>query len=478
MRDKGECAYGDRCKFSHDPKDVAQAKQKGRPDKRGKILCKYIKDPSLGDCPSGDKCPYNHDPDCNKKKDQQDVGSVSNRQDGDGSNVSWDKPVGLPGSGGLISVIDVSDKEHAGVCRAVENYLAGIRRVGGLRSVIVSDAEGSGSRDSHADDDGWEVPVGIPDTEACRAAEGRVLYRPSPQLSGWRAESSWTADPIVTEEVANGSAEIAALKAEVAQLKATLATSVEIEELKAEVAQLNGALATLAVALSGRVSIAVKEALEEAPPQRCELGLEPAALADPHEGDPRWSLHSKWLQKRSKAMLFGKQPAPEVMSVSDMAQKQCTAVSQGSAGVVNGHVAQKQCTAVSQGSAGIVSNHKEDCSTAEERAGDSGQTCEECTGEPAISIAKSESSQCHEPGLEPAVHAIVAQPSVELATATGIQVDSTIEEDAQAPDVLAFQSEWAVNLSRTTRRRLRKKERLAKDGATSRPVVIGELEEA
>ena len=27
-----------------------------------KILCKYIKDPSLGECPDGDDCPYNHDP--------------------------------------------------------------------------------------------------------------------------------------------------------------------------------------------------------------------------------------------------------------------------------------------------------------------------------------------------------------------------------------------------------------------------------
>ena len=56
----------------HDPLAIAQAKQKGsgkgRPDKRAKILCKFIKDPSLGECPQGDKCPFSHDPEVANKK--------------------------------------------------------------------------------------------------------------------------------------------------------------------------------------------------------------------------------------------------------------------------------------------------------------------------------------------------------------------------------------------------------------------------
>ena len=268
MRDKGECAYGDKCRFSHDAKVVAQSK-KLRPDKRGKILCKFIKDPSLGQCPQGDKCPYNHDPKSVKEKSQQDVGAVSN-QDGD---PSWEQPTGVRiGCCGVTSfAFDVSEEEYAGVCRAVQSHLAGIRRKG---------VESQPGRPGPA------------------PAAGASL----PQLSGWRAESSWRANPIATKEVANGSAEVAALKAEVAQLKAMRATSNEIEELKTEVAQLKGVLATLVVSLSPQLVAAQKE--------------------DPYENDPRWSLRNEWRRK------------------------QCTA--EGSAGIADSEV----CTA--EDSAGIV----------------------------------------------------------------------------------------------------------------------------
>ena len=57
-----------------------------------------------------------------------------------------------------------------------------------------------------------------------------------------------------------------------------------VEALQAEVAQFKEELATL----------------KTTRPQSDEPGLEPAALADPHKGDPRWSLHSAWLQKRAQ----------------------------------------------------------------------------------------------------------------------------------------------------------------------------------
>ena len=56
MRDHGKCSYGDKCRFSHDPKVIAAAKKTA-----GK-LCKFIRDPSLGECPNGRRCPFAHDP--------------------------------------------------------------------------------------------------------------------------------------------------------------------------------------------------------------------------------------------------------------------------------------------------------------------------------------------------------------------------------------------------------------------------------
>ena len=43
--------------------DEDKGPDKGRKDKRARILCKYIKDPALGKCPDGDHCPYAHNPD-------------------------------------------------------------------------------------------------------------------------------------------------------------------------------------------------------------------------------------------------------------------------------------------------------------------------------------------------------------------------------------------------------------------------------
>ena len=200
MRDRGVCAHEDHCRFSHDPKELAQSrKDRGKEDKRGKILCKFVKDPALGECKYGDECAYSHD--LNKRKEvRQGTGPNGNRQDDDDNDSDgWDKPVGIKGCGGI-------------------------------RSVIVTDAEY---------------------TEACRALESRVSNQPGPHLPGWRATS--LVDPVVE-----------ALQAEVAQLKEELAT------------------------------------LKTTRPQSGEPGPEPAALADPHKGDPRWSLHSAWLQKRAQ----------------------------------------------------------------------------------------------------------------------------------------------------------------------------------
>jgi hypothetical protein len=170
MRDRGVCAHEDHCRFSHDPKEIAQSrKDKGKEDKRGKILCKFIKDPALGECKHGDKCAYSHDP--NKVKEvQQDTGPIGNRQDeNDDDSDGWDKPVG-------------------------------IRGCGGIRSVIVTDAEY---------------------TEASRALQSRVSNRPGPRLSGWRATS--LVDPVVE-----------ALQVEVAQLKEELATLKSTEPQSSE----------------------------------------------------------------------------------------------------------------------------------------------------------------------------------------------------------------------------------------------------
>ena len=307
MRDKGVCAYGDHCRFSHDPKELAQSrKDKGTEDKRGKILCRFIKNPALGECKHGDKCAYSHDP--NKIKEvRQDAGSIGNRQnENDDDSDGWDKPVG-------------------------------IRPSGGIRSVIVTDAEY---------------------TEACRALESRVSNQPGPHLPGWRATS--LVDPVVE-----------ALQAEVAQLKEELAT---LLKLKAWM------------------------------PQSCEPSPEPAALANPHKDDPRWSVHNARLQKRTQKRV------PQEVQVPK--EEQCTAAC--CAGIIN------KVMTVSQ-------------------------TCEECTGEPACSIAKKgPKEQSHKEGD-------VTAPRYPQSREPGLEPAA----DADCNE-LPFQSEWKVCLSRKQRRRINK----------------------
>ena len=157
--------------------------------------------------------------------------------------------------------------------------------------------------------------------------------------------------------------------------RATSLVDPVVEALQAEVAQLKEELATLLI-------------LKSTVPQSCEPGPEPAALANPHKDDPRWSLHNAWLQKRTQ-----KQVPKEVQVPDKTKQKQCTAAR--CAGVV------KEVTTVSQ-------------------------TREECTGEPACSIAKK-----------------------------GSKEQSHKEGDVTAPRE-PFQSEWKVRLSRKQRRRINK----------------------
>jgi hypothetical protein len=179
MRDKGECKFGDRCQFSHDPRVLAKSKKDGQQDKRGKFLCKFILDPTLGDCPQGDKCPYSHDPSTGKKKNIQRDAAGSNRQDDELSDGDWDTPVGL---------------SHFGC--------------GGIYSVVVSDAEYD---------------------KASKALESRVLdRRPGLRRSSGPQHSGWRAGPTAISEVANRDRDIKASKAEVAQLKDALATLMSI----------------------------------------------------------------------------------------------------------------------------------------------------------------------------------------------------------------------------------------------------------
>ena len=203
--------------------------------------------------------------------------------------------------------------------------------------------------------------------------------------------------------------------------RATSLVDPVVEALQAEVAQLKEELATLLI-------------LKSTVPQSCEPGPEPAALANPHKGDPRWSLHNAWLQKRTQKQIPKEVQVPE--------EKQCTAAR--CAGIVNKVVTvsqiceectgepacsiakrvpqevqvpnetkQKQCTAAR--CAGVV---KEVMTVS--------QTCEECTGEPACSIAKK-----------------------------GPKKQSHKEGDDTAPRE-PFQSEWKVRLSRKQRRRINK----------------------
>ena len=100
----------------------------------------------------------------------------------------------------------------------------GLRGCGGIRSVIVSEAEYA---------------------EACRALESRVSNRPGPRLSGWRATS--LVDPVEEGPIAtNEVAKIRALEAEVAQLKEMLAT-LKSRDGEAVVAQPKDELATAVV---------------------------------------------------------------------------------------------------------------------------------------------------------------------------------------------------------------------------------------
>ena len=60
-----------------------------------------------------------------------------------------------------------------------------------------------------------------------------------------------------------------------------------VEALQAEVAQLKEELATLLK-------------LKAWMPQSCEPSPEPAALANPHKDDPRWSVHNARLRNAHK----------------------------------------------------------------------------------------------------------------------------------------------------------------------------------
>jgi hypothetical protein len=220
MRDKGECKFGDRCQFSHDPRVLAKSKKDGQQDKRGKFLCKFILDPNLGDCPKGVKCPYSHDPSTGKKKNIQRDAAGSSRQDDELSDGGWDSPVGL-GHG-----------------------------CGGIYSVVVSDAEYD---------------------KASKALESRVLDRPGLRRSSGPQHSGWRAGPIAISEVANRDRDIKALKAEVAQLKDTLATLMSV---------------------AGGVIVAQPEY------ELATTALPPQGNVDGSGSDASMSLHREWLQKR------------------------------------------------------------------------------------------------------------------------------------------------------------------------------------
>jgi len=187
-----------------------------------------------------------------------------------------------------------------------------------------------------------------------------------------------------------------------------------VEALQAEVAQLKEELATLLI-------------LKSWMPQSCEPGPEPAALvANPHKNDPRWSLHNAWLQKRTQ-----KQVPKQVQVPNKTKQKQCTAAR--CAGVVHPLTGGSQDGSFTSGLVEVMTVS---------------QTCEECTGEPACSIAKKNpKEQSHKEGD-------VTAPRYPQSREPGPEPAA----DADCNE-LPFQSEWIVCVPRKQRRRMNKEKK-------------------
>jgi hypothetical protein len=259
--------------------------------------------------------------------------------------------------------------------------------------------------------------------KASKALESRVLDRPGLRRSSGPQHSGWRAGPIAISEVASRDRDIKALKAEVAQLRGTLASLMSVV---------------------GGVVVAQPEY------ELATTVLPPQGDVDGFGSDASMSLHREWLQKRDVRKSLHR----------EWLREKCTAKS--GAGIVN--VKSREMTEVPA----AVSESPLPCEPGLVPAAGAGPEVEETIAQPN-ELATVLVTLPREPGLVPAagadgkglVPAAGADGKVE-GTITPPREYCTAEKragnkviDSQTQNVLAFESEWEVCMSRKKRMRIR-----------------------